>query len=105
MSDLAAPASAASGLTDEQEHFVESIRDFCSREFGTSEKLSELTDGFRDPHNHEIARRMAELGWYGLCIPEEFGGSGGSFLDATLFLEEFTRGQAPIGGYPVTLIV
>jgi alkylation response protein AidB-like acyl-CoA dehydrogenase len=48
---------------------------------------------------------MAELGWYGLCIPEEYGGSDGSFLDATLFLEEFTRGQAPIGAYAVTLIV
>ena len=48
---------------------------------------------------------MAELGWYGLCIPEEYGGSGGSFLDATLFLEEFTRGQAPVAAYAVTLIV
>ena len=48
---------------------------------------------------------MGELGWYGLQIPEEYGGSGGSFLDATLFLEEFTRGQIPVAGYGVTLIV
>ena len=48
---------------------------------------------------------MGELGWYGLQIPEEYGGSGGSFLDATLFLEETTRGRIPIGGYGVTLIV
>ena len=92
-------------LTDERKAFVESIRDFCKREFGTSEKLSGLTGGFTDPHNHDVARKMAELGWYGLCIPEEYGGSGGSFLDATLFLEEFTRGQAPVGAYAVTLIV
>ena len=92
-------------LTDERKAFVESIRDFCKREFGTSEKLSELTGGFTDPHNHDVARKMAELGWYGLCIPEEYGGSGGSFLDATLFLEEFTRGQAPVAAYAVTLIV
>jgi len=105
MTDVVAPSAAALGLTDEQRQFVESIRDFCSREFGTTEKLSELTNGFTDPHNHEIARKMAELGWYGLCIPEEYGGSGGSFLDATLFLEEFTHGQAPIGAYAVTLIV
>ena len=101
----AAPPASALGLTDEQQQFVESIRDFCKREFGTTEKLSELTNGFTDPHNHEVARKMAELGWYGLCIPEEYGGSGGSFLDATLFLEEFTRGQAPVGAYAVTLIV
>lgn len=101
----AAPPASALGLTDEQQQFVESIRDFCKREFGTTEKLSELTNGFTDPHNHDVARKMAELGWYGLCIPEEYGGSGGSFLDATLFLEEFTRGQAPVGAYAVTLIV
>ncbi len=105
MSDVAAPSASALGLTDEQQQFVESIRDFCSREFGTTEKLSELTNGFTDPHNHDVARKMAELGWYGLCIPEEYGGSGGSFLDATLFLEEFTHGQAPVGAYAVTLIV
>ena len=48
---------------------------------------------------------MGELGWYGLQIPEEYGGSGGSFLDATLFLEETARGQIPVAGYGVTLIV
>jgi alkylation response protein AidB-like acyl-CoA dehydrogenase len=103
MSDLT--AALPTGLSDEQQHFVESIRDFCSRELGTTEKLAELTNNFTDPHNHDIARKMAELGWYGLCISEEYGGSGGSFLDATLFLEETTRGQAPIGGYAVTQIV
>jgi isovaleryl-CoA dehydrogenase len=90
-------------ISDEQRHFVESIRDFCAREC-TPEKLTELTDGFKDPHNHDMAAKMAELGWYGLCIPEEYGGSDGSFLDASLFLEETTRGQAPIGAYAVTLI-
>jgi len=90
-------------ISEEQWHFVESIRDFCAREC-TPEKLAELTDGFKDPHNHDMAARMAELGWYGLCIPEEYGGSDGSFLDASLFLEETTRGQAPIGAYAVTLI-
>jgi isovaleryl-CoA dehydrogenase len=90
-------------ISEEQQHFVESIRDFCAREC-TPEKLAELTDGFKDPHNHDVARKMAELGWYGLCIPDEYGGSDGSFLDASLFLEETTRGQAPIGAYAVTLI-
>jgi len=103
VSDLT--AALPSGLSDEQQQFVEAIRDFCSREFGTTEKLAELTNNFADPHNHDVARKMAELGWYGLCISEEYGGSGGSFLDATLFLEETTRGQAPIGGYAVTQIV
>lgn len=97
------PATADHDLTDEQRDFVAAIRDFCARECGP-DRLDALTDGGRDPHNHDIAARMAELGWYGLTIPERHGGSGGSFLDATLFLEETARGQAPIGAYGVTLI-
>jgi alkylation response protein AidB-like acyl-CoA dehydrogenase len=48
---------------------------------------------------------MGELGWYGLQIPEAYGGSGGTFLDATLFLEETARGRIPVAAYGVTLIV
>src|SRR5687767_8452520 len=48
---------------------------------------------------------MAELGWLGVTIPEEYGGSGGSWLDACLFMEETSRGMTPIGGYATTLIV
>ena len=82
-------------LTHEQESFVEAIRDFASRERFESE----------DGHSDEVAARMGELGWYGLQIPEEYGGSGGSFVDATLFLEETARGRIPVGAYGVTLIV
>ncbi len=48
---------------------------------------------------------MAELGWLGLTIPEEYGGSGGTMLDACIFMEETSRALAPIGGYATTLIV
>jgi isovaleryl-CoA dehydrogenase len=85
----------AGGITDEQQSFVEAIRDFADRE---------RFDG-DDPHQDEVAARMAELGWYGLTIDEDYGGAGGSFLDAALFLEETARGQIPIGAYGVTLIV
>jgi alkylation response protein AidB-like acyl-CoA dehydrogenase len=91
-------------LTDEQQDFVRSVRDFCAKEF-PSERLSELTNGYEDMHSDDVARQMAGLGWYGLTIDERYGGSGGSFLDAALFLEETAYGRAPIGGYAVTLIV
>ncbi|HYP47013.1 MAG TPA: acyl-CoA dehydrogenase family protein [Thermoleophilaceae bacterium] len=96
---MRAPAAptADHGLSDEQRAFVESMRDFCARE------RWETADD--DHHSDEVARKMAELGWWGLQIPEEYGGSGGSFLDATLFLEETARGRAPVAGYGVTLIV
>jgi isovaleryl-CoA dehydrogenase len=83
-------------LTHEQEAFVEAIRDFAARE-----RFERPEDG----HSDEVAARMGELGWYGLQIPEQYGGSGGSFLDATLFLEETARGRIPVNAYGVTLIV
>jgi alkylation response protein AidB-like acyl-CoA dehydrogenase len=92
-------------LTDEQQDFVAAIRDFCERECGTQEQRERLTDGHKTHHNDALYKQMAELGWLGLTIPEEYGGSGGSMLDACLFMEETSRGLAPIGGYATTLIV
>jgi isovaleryl-CoA dehydrogenase len=92
-------------LTDEQRDFVASIRDFCEREAGTQEKREQLTENHTIHHNFDLYRQMADLGWLGLTIPEEYGGSGGTMLDACLFMEETSRGMAPIGGYATTLIV
>ena len=92
-------------LSDEQRDFVSAIRDFCDRECGTQEQREQLTNHYTELHNAGIYRQMAELGWLGLTIPEEFGGSGGTMLDACLFMEETSRGMAPIGGYSTTLIV
>jgi alkylation response protein AidB-like acyl-CoA dehydrogenase len=92
-------------LSDEQSDFVDAIRDFCDRECGTQDQRERLTDGYREHHNFEIYKQMAELGWLGVTIPERYGGSGGSMLDACLFMEETSRGLAPIGGYATTLIV
>jgi alkylation response protein AidB-like acyl-CoA dehydrogenase len=91
-------------LTDEQQDFVRSVRDFCAKEF-PSDRLAEITGNYEDLHSDDVARQMAGLGWYGLTIDESYGGSGGTFLDAALFLEETAHGRAPIGGYGVTLIV
>src|SRR3954452_6884911 len=91
-------------LTDEQQDFVRSIRDFADRELAGN-RLAELTGDFTDMHSLELAAKMAELGWYGLTIDEEYGGSGGTFLDAALFLEEVAHARLPIGAYDVTLIV
>jgi isovaleryl-CoA dehydrogenase len=92
-------------LSDEQRDFVAAIRDFCQRECGTAEQREQLTNNHTELHNSDLYRQMADLGWLGLTIPEEYGGSGGTMLDACLFMEETSRGLAPIGGYATTLIV
>ena len=79
-------------LTDEQQDFVAAIRDFCKRELGTSEQRERLTNGYSEAHSAEIYKKMADLGWLGLTIDEEVGGSGGGMVDACLF-----------GGGPITV--
>jgi isovaleryl-CoA dehydrogenase len=91
-------------LTDEQRAFVEAIRDFAKREVGTREQRDALTDHGREPHNQQIYERAAELGWIGLTIPEEYGGSGGGAVDMCLMLEEITRGMIPIAFVGVSMI-
>ncbi|MGV0771544.1 acyl-CoA dehydrogenase family protein [Mycobacterium syngnathidarum] len=92
-------------LSAEQQSLVAAVRNFCAKECGSREQRLALTDNGRELHSHEIAEKMAALGWLGLSIPEEYGGSGGSLFDACLTIEAMHRGRAPLGSYAVSLIV
>ena len=67
-------------LTDEQNDFVAAIRDFC-RARGRHRREARGAD--RGLHSSTtttaLYKKMAELGWLGVTIPEEYGGSGGSY--------------------------
>ncbi len=92
-------------LTDEQRSLVQTVRDFCTKHCDTRDQRLALTDGGTEQHSRTIAAEMAALGWLGLSIPEEYGGSGGGLFDACLVIEAMSRGRAPLSSYPVTLIV
>ncbi|MBB2914556.1 alkylation response protein AidB-like acyl-CoA dehydrogenase [Streptosporangium becharense] len=91
-------------LTDERRDFVAAIDDFCRREAGTREQWLKLTYGGATPHNAELYRKMAELGWLGVAVPEEYGGAGQSMVDLLLFLETTAYWQVPIGGFGTSAI-
>jgi isovaleryl-CoA dehydrogenase len=91
-------------LTDEQRAFVEAIRDFAKRECGTREQRDALTEHGAEPHNQELYSRIAGLGWLGVSIPEQYGGSGGGAVDMCLLCEEFAHGQIPMGFFSVSMI-
>lgn len=92
------------GFTDEQTAFQRAIADFCRRECGTREQRDALTDGGEAHHNEGLYRAMAGLGWLGLTVPEQYGGSDGSMVDLCILLEATARGMAPVGGIGPTLI-
>jgi alkylation response protein AidB-like acyl-CoA dehydrogenase len=76
-------------FTPEQDALRETVRRFAAREL-TPEWLRELDRTGNAPHA-EIMPKMAALGFTGVVIPQEYGGSGGSCIDATVLLEELGR--------------
>jgi alkylation response protein AidB-like acyl-CoA dehydrogenase len=77
------------GFTEEQEMLRKAARDFLAEEFPKTSvrKMEDDPIGFQP----DIWKKMAELGWLGLIIPEEYGGSGSSFMDLFVLLEETGR--------------
>jgi alkylation response protein AidB-like acyl-CoA dehydrogenase len=76
-----------------QQLLVATARDFlrtaCPPE--VSQRLALDPRGF----DEALWRRMAELGWQGLLVPSDFGGSDGSLLDVVLLVEEMGRAGLP----------
>jgi acyl-CoA dehydrogenase len=78
-------------LTDEQELLRETAREFATENSPVT-AFRELRDsvdavGFSRP----LWTEMAELGWVGVIIPEEFGGSGLGYRELGILLEECGR--------------
>ena len=92
-------------LTDEQLALREAVRDFAQRECGTREQRDALTKNGTDPHNQALYEQVAELGWLGVAIPEQYGGAGGGAVDLVLFLEEIARGRLPLAFFGISMIV
>jgi alkylation response protein AidB-like acyl-CoA dehydrogenase len=92
-------------LSEEQQAFAEAIRDFAQRECGTREQRDALAKDVTEAHNSELYGRVAELGWPGVIVPEEYGGEGGSMVDMCVLVEETQRGLVPINGMATTLVV
>ncbi len=82
-------------LTGEQRAFAEAVRDFCSRE--------EIPRG--EAHSAELYAKLADLGWLGVVVPEEYGGSGGGAVDMVVLLDELATGNVPVNGIGTTFIV
>lgn len=90
-------------LDAERLEFAEAIADFCRRECGTLAQRDALTENETLANSPEILAKMASLGWLGVSLPEEYGGGGAGFVTECVFLEETTRGLAPVLAYSTGL--
>jgi len=80
-------------LTEEQEMLKKVARDFFINELPKS-LVEELADGDKG-FTPDLWKKITDLGWTGLIVPEEYGGFGGSFQDLIALLEETGRACMP----------
>jgi len=80
-------------FTETQEILKQMARDFLATECPKTlvRKLEQSEEGY----SPEVWKKMAELGWMGLIIPEEYGGMGYTFQDLVVLFEEIGRNILP----------
>jgi alkylation response protein AidB-like acyl-CoA dehydrogenase len=81
-------------LDDEQQAFRQAARDFLDKE-----AVPHRTQWDRDESvDLAIVPKMAELGFFGLTIPAEYGGLGGDYVTYALAMEELGRADSALRG-------
>src|SRR2546425_11331759 len=85
-------------FTEDHEELRRSIRAFVDREI-----VPHVAEWEETTFPDAIVRRMGELGFLGLSMPEEYGGGGGDYFCNIVLAEEMARsGSGGVGmGLPV----
>jgi len=74
-------------LTPEHEMFRKAVREFVERE--VAPKAMEIEE--KDEVPWDLLKKIAEQGFFGIGIPEKYGGQGGDHRMAVIMSEEFCR--------------
>ena len=80
-------------LTDEQQAIKSTAHDFLAARY-KSERIRELAES-ENGFDQSDWEEMAELGWPGLALPEEWGGQGLGIVDLAVLFEEMGYALAP----------
>jgi alkylation response protein AidB-like acyl-CoA dehydrogenase len=82
------------GLTELQKEILSTVRDFVDKEILPNANELEHADSYPEA----IVKGMADMGLFGLTIPEEYGGLGESLLTYALVVEQLARGWMSVSG-------
>ena len=80
-------------LTEEQELVRKNMREFAERYVDPI--AAEIDENSRHPE--ELFRKLAEGGWMGIPIPQQYGGAGSDFLTHIIAVEEISRSCSSTG--------
>src|SRR5215203_5180865 len=81
-------------FSDEQKQMRDEARKFLAEKC-PPKAVREVLDG-KAPYDRALWKGLAELGFLGVAIPEEFGGSGAGHLELCVVAEELGRVVAPV---------
>ncbi|MDW4916195.1 acyl-CoA dehydrogenase family protein [Streptomyces californicus] len=81
-------------LSEEQEAVRKLAEDFVAREVAPHVVDWDRAEGV----DRSIVRKLGDVGFLGLTVPEEYGGSGGDHLSYCLVTEELGRGDSSVRG-------
>ncbi|RPJ63887.1 MAG: acyl-CoA dehydrogenase [Dehalococcoidia bacterium] len=79
--------------TEQQVMLRTMARDFLVKECPKS--MTRELEKDKKGYGVDTWRRVAELGWIGLVLPEQYGGSGAGFMDLVILMEEIGRNILP----------
>ena len=81
-------------LSEEQLEIKRAVREFCEKEF-VPELAFELDKNEKYPM--DISQKAAKLGFTSLFIPEQYGGQGYGYVEASIAMEEMCRADSSLG--------
>jgi alkylation response protein AidB-like acyl-CoA dehydrogenase len=89
-------------LTEDQKNLCDTVANFAKKESPVERVRKIRTNEIG--WDKDVWRRMGELGWLGVAIPEAAGGLGGSFADAALIVEKLGATLVPEPYVPSVLV-
>jgi hypothetical protein len=81
-------------FSDDQKQLRDEARKFLT-EKSPPKAVRTVLDG-KEPYDRELWKGLAEMGFLGVAIPEEYGGAGAGHLELCVISEEIGRSLAPV---------
>src|SRR6202165_4329253 len=81
-------------FSDEQKQLRDAARKFLAEKC-PPKAVRTVLDG-KEPYDKDLWKGLAEMGFLGVAIPEEFGGAGAGHLELCVISEEMGRALAPV---------
>jgi alkylation response protein AidB-like acyl-CoA dehydrogenase len=81
-------------FSDDQKQLRDQARKFLAEKC-SPKAVRTVLDG-KEPYDSALWKGLAEMGFLGVAIPEEFGGAGAGHLELCVIAEEMGRALAPV---------